>query len=146
MSRWADKIGTNGSQGGNSQGHSQGNSQGRGNQTTTHSNSQSLNGDHKKKSQVTKEESFNSTEILEYLHRNFQKHLANSNTLIDTVLYKSQEGNSQWKTKPPSKKINSKYNPRTVIRLDQKASLDLLFELNRSIYQQSKVEGNKNRT
>ncbi|CAH2354272.1 hypothetical protein CLIB1423_15S02432 [[Candida] railenensis] len=86
---------------------------------------------------------FNSTEIIEYLHRNFQKNLANSNTSNDTLVYKSLESNSQWKTKSVvnKKASNTKYNPKAVIRQEHKSnSLDLLFELNRSVYQQQQQQ------
>lgn len=85
---------------------------------------------------------FNSTEVQEYLHRNFQKHLANTSTLTDTVLYKSLESDTQWRTKTvPSTKRAGKYSPRAVIRLEHKHnSLDLLFELSRSIYHQQQQQ------
>lgn len=91
---------------------------------------------------------FNSDEVLQYLHRNFQKNLANANTLNETRVYNSLEGSSQWKTKPqPNNKKpynNPKYNPRAVIRSDQKSNnIDLLFELNRSIYQQQNQNQNQ---
>ena len=82
-------------------------------------------------------ENFNAEEVLEYLHRNFQKQLANVNTQDDDArVYKLLESASQWKTKPVAqKKGTASRNSR---KSDSKGSgFDLLYELNRSQNQKS---------
>ena len=100
---------------------------------------------------------FNGKEILQYLSTSYKMHLQNAKDDKEgenTKVYRSLESSSQWKIKPSSTKIaassantagpnsKSKYNSKNVIRNQRDStgktngSIDLLFELNRSIYQQ----------
>ena len=100
---------------------------------------------------------FNGKEILHYLSTSYNTHLQHAKDDKEgenTKVYRSLESSSQWKTKPTSTKIaassantagpnsKSKYNSKNVIRNQRDSTgktngnIDLLFELNRSIYQQ----------
>lgn len=100
---------------------------------------------------------FNGKEILHYLSTSYNTHLQHAKDDKEgenTKVYRSLESSSQWKTKPSSTKIaassantagpnsKSKYNSKNVIRNQRDSTgktngnIDLLFELNRSIYQQ----------
>lgn len=101
---------------------------------------------------------FNGKEILHYLNTSYNTHLQNAKADKEgenTKVYRSLESSSQWKTKPSSStKIaassastsgpnsKSRYNSKNVIRNQRDSTgktngnIDLLFELNRSIYQQ----------
>lgn len=98
---------------------------------------------------------FNGKEVLQYLHDSYNTHLqeAKEDKLGEDIkVYRSLESTSQWKTKPSFSKnagtstsgetTKNKHSSRTVIRNQQDSSgksngsLDILFELNRSIYQQ----------
>lgn len=100
---------------------------------------------------------FNGKEILHYLSTSYNTHLQHAKEDKEgenIKVYRSLESSSQWKTKPSSTKIaassantagpnsKSKYNSKNVIRNQRDSTgktngnIDLLFELNRSIYQQ----------
>ncbi|RLV94975.1 hypothetical protein JA1_001314 [Spathaspora sp. JA1] len=92
------------------------------------------------------ESNFNSSEILQYLNTNYSKYvqLAKQDKEGDQIkIYRSLESSSQWttQTKPSTTTGgSSKYNAKDVIRNKNGSTnnntLDLLFEINRSIYQQ----------
>ena len=108
-------------------------------------------------SEMLQPNSFNSKEILQYLSTSYSTHIQQANDDKEgerVKLYRSLESSSQWNTKPSSTKIatattntpgantKNKYNSKNVIRNQRDShgkssgNIDLLFELNRSIYQQ----------
>lgn len=107
-------------------------------------------------SESVQHSTFNGKEILQYLSDSYNSHVQSAKEDKDgrTVkLYRSLESSSQWKTKSstkiaspitnsPGTNAKSKYNSKTVIRNQRDSqgkangNIDILFELNRSIYQQ----------
>ena len=97
---------------------------------------------------------FNAKEILSYLSSSFNSYLqdAKNDKLGDTIkVYRSLESSSQWKTSKVSNENGgntngnkNRYTPKEVIRSGNKSdTLDLMFEINRSIYQQQKEQKEK---
>ncbi|EGW31879.1 uncharacterized protein SPAPADRAFT_62486 [Spathaspora passalidarum NRRL Y-27907] len=88
------------------------------------------------------ESRFNSSEVLDYLNSNHTKYLqlAKQDKEGEQVkIYRSLEASSQWTTTTKPVNPSGKYNAKDVIRNKSGTTnntLDLLFEINRSIYQQ----------
>ena len=75
---------------------------------------------------------FNAAEIDNYLRGVFSQYTA------DTEIYTPLESTSQWKTKVDRRaSIKEKNGARNVIRHDR-LQVDILFELNRLVYQQQR--------
>ncbi|CAX43266.1 conserved hypothetical protein [Candida dubliniensis CD36] len=79
---------------------------------------------------------FNSREVLDYLHTNYTTYLNHAREDKEGEKYKvyrSLESPNQWTSKP-----SGKNGPKEVIRNrhGNNGTLDLLFEINRSVYQQ----------
>ncbi|KAI5961313.1 hypothetical protein CANMA_003833 [Candida margitis] len=81
--------------------------------------------------------SFNGQEIKQFLQSHYQTYLAKAQQDKDGEQYKvyrSLESSNQWETQVRS-------NPKNVLRnRPQSNTIDILFEINRSIYQQRQVE------
>ncbi|KAK6459793.1 uncharacterized protein RJT20DRAFT_22787 [Scheffersomyces xylosifermentans] len=104
---------------------------------------------------VAQAESFNAKEVLAYLNSTYNSYLAqakNDKSGESVKVYRSLESNSQWKTKSSNGGANNsngsgnknRYNPKDVIRNSNSGNnsdtLDLVFEINRSIYQQQREQ------
>ena len=81
-----------------------------------------------------KDTEFNSREVMDYLHNNYNTYLTHAREDKEGKkykVYKSLESPNQWTSKP-------KNGPKEVIRNrnGSNGTLDLLFEINRSVYQQ----------
>lgn len=81
-----------------------------------------------------KDTEFNSREVMDYLHNNYNTYLTHAREDKEGEkykVYKSLESPNQWTSKP-------KNGPKEVIRNrnGSNGTLDLLFEINRSVYQQ----------
>ncbi|KAL1573050.1 hypothetical protein MG5_03256 [Candida albicans P57072] len=81
-----------------------------------------------------KDAEFNSREVMDYLHNNYNTYLTHAREDKEGEkykVYKSLESPNQWTSKP-------KNGPKEVIRNrnGSNGTLDLLFEINRSVYQQ----------
>lgn len=90
---------------------------------------------------------YNTQEVLDYLNSNFAKYTQQAKEDKEgehVKIYRSLESSSQWTTKMSSSSSTSsqgsgKYGVKDVIRNKSNSNtLDLLFEINRSIYQQNK--------
>ncbi|KAI5968936.1 hypothetical protein KGF57_000051 [Candida theae] len=81
--------------------------------------------------------SFNAQEVKQFLQSNFDSYSAKAREDKDGEqykIYRSLESSNQWETK-----VNS--NPRNVLRnRPQSNTVDILFEINRSIFQQRQEE------
>ena len=79
---------------------------------------------------------FNPQEIKQFLHTNYQSYLTKAREDKDGEqykVYKSLESSNQWETQV--------VNPRNVLRnRPQSNTVDIIFEINRSIYQQRQGE------
>lgn len=84
----------------------------------------------------------NYTELLAHFHSQHTHFRKQACEGLDVSLYVPGPFQTQWKTKPSKKQDPTKYVPKEVVRThadlsgSSTGSIDLLFELNRSIYQQ----------
>ncbi|RCK64455.1 hypothetical protein Cantr_00452 [Candida viswanathii] len=89
-----------------------------------------------------KSESPHTEQVLDYLKSEYSSYLARAKEDKEGEnykVYRSLESPNQWTSNTTSsRQSSSKYNPKEVIRNrpGNNNTLDLLFEINRSVYQQ----------
>lgn len=101
------------------------------------------NGQNAQNSQnTTQTGKLNYSELVAHFHSQHTRFLKQAREGLDVRVYVPGTPQTQWKTKPPKKNDPTKYVPKEVVRThadlagNSTGSIDLLFELNRSIYQQ----------